>query len=124
MGPPSPRRLNACIPARRPGHMVADAPGDSRPTPLRAAAARAPRIKPMQDRRDKPQPVRWGVPLLARQQAFGYTQEDVKFLMTPMAANGEEAIGSMGNDSPLAALSGKKKTLYHYFKQLFAQVTN
>ncbi|OGA38044.1 MAG: glutamate synthase subunit alpha, partial [Betaproteobacteria bacterium RIFCSPLOWO2_12_FULL_65_110] len=73
---------------------------------------------------DKQQPVRSGVPLLDRQQAFGYTQEDVKFLMTPMAANGEEAIGSMGNDSPLAVLSDKNKTLYHYFKQLFAQVTN
>ncbi|HYC44548.1 MAG TPA: glutamate synthase-related protein [Burkholderiales bacterium] len=62
--------------------------------------------------------------LLDLQQAFGYTQEDVKFLMTPMAANGEEPVGSMGNDSPLAVLSGKNKTLYHYFKQLFAQVTN
>ncbi len=62
--------------------------------------------------------------LLDRQQAFGYTQEDIKFLMTPMAANGEEPVGSMGNDSPLAVLSGKNKTIYHYFKQLFAQVTN
>ncbi|MFM7802319.1 MAG: glutamate synthase central domain-containing protein, partial [Limnohabitans sp.] len=53
-----------------------------------------------------------------------YTQEDFKFLMAPMAANGEEAIGSMGNDSPLAVLSNKNKSLYHYFKQLFAQVTN
>ena len=63
-------------------------------------------------------------PLLDRQQAFGYTQEDVKFLMAPMALAGEEATGSMGNDSPLAVLSSKNKTLYHYFKQLFAQVTN
>jgi len=63
-------------------------------------------------------------PLLDRQQAFGYTQEDIKFLMTPMAANGEEAIGSMGNDSPLAVMSNKNKPLYNYFKQLFAQVTN
>jgi glutamate synthase (NADPH/NADH) large chain len=62
--------------------------------------------------------------LLDRQQAFGYTQEDVKFLMAPMAANGEEGIGSMGNDSPLAVLSSKNKPLYNYFKQLFAQVTN
>ncbi|MBP1690590.1 MAG: glutamate synthase subunit alpha, partial [Deltaproteobacteria bacterium] len=62
--------------------------------------------------------------LLDRQQAFGYTQEDVKFLMAPMAAAGEEAIGSMGNDSPLAVLSDKSKPLYSYFKQLFAQVTN
>jgi len=62
--------------------------------------------------------------LLDRQQAFGYTQEDLKFLMAPMAANGEEGIGSMGNDSPLAVLSDKNKPLFNYFKQLFAQVTN
>jgi glutamate synthase (NADPH/NADH) large chain len=62
--------------------------------------------------------------LLDRQQAFGYTQEDLKFLMAPMALAGEEAIGSMGNDSPLAVMSSKNKTLYHYFRQLFAQVTN
>jgi len=62
--------------------------------------------------------------LLDRQQAFGYTQEDLKFLIAPMAANGEEAVGSMGNDSPLAVLSDKNKPLYNYFKQLFAQVTN
>ncbi len=64
------------------------------------------------------------IPLLDRQQAFGYTQEDIKFLMSPMAASGEEAIGSMGNDSPLAVISNKDKILYNYFKQLFAQVTN
>jgi glutamate synthase (NADPH/NADH) large chain len=64
------------------------------------------------------------VPLLDRQQAFGYTQEDIKFLMSPMAVNAEEAVGSMGNDSPLAVMSNKNKTLYNYFKQLFAQVTN
>jgi len=64
------------------------------------------------------------VSLLDRQQAFGYTQEDLKFLMSPMAAAGEEGIGSMGNDSPLAVLSNKNKPLYNYFKQLFAQVTN
>jgi len=64
------------------------------------------------------------VGLLDRQQAFGFTQEDVKFLMAPMAAAGEEALGSMGNDSPLAVLSDKNKPLYNYFKQLFAQVTN
>ena len=62
--------------------------------------------------------------LLDRQQAFGYTQEDIKFLMSPMAVAGEEGIGSMGNDSPLAVLSDKNKPLYNYFKQLFAQVTN
>jgi glutamate synthase (NADPH/NADH) large chain len=62
--------------------------------------------------------------LLDRQQAFGYTQEDLKFLMAPMAVGGEEATGSMGNDSPLAVMSNKNKPLYNYFKQLFAQVTN
>ena len=62
--------------------------------------------------------------LLDLQQAFGMTQEDIKFLMAPMALNAEEGIGSMGNDSPLAVLSGKNKPLYNYFKQLFAQVTN
>ncbi|MET0510019.1 MAG: glutamate synthase central domain-containing protein, partial [Burkholderiaceae bacterium] len=73
------------------------------------------------DLQDEPQPAE---SLLDRQQAFGYTQEDLKFLMAPMAANGEEAVGSMGNDSPLAVLSEKNKPLYNYFKQLFAQVTN
>jgi glutamate synthase (NADPH/NADH) large chain/glutamate synthase (ferredoxin) len=62
--------------------------------------------------------------LLDRQQAFGFTQEDIKFLIAPMATLGEEAIGSMGNDSPLAVLSDRNKPLYNYFKQLFAQVTN
>ncbi|HWV63768.1 MAG TPA: glutamate synthase central domain-containing protein, partial [Oxalicibacterium sp.] len=64
------------------------------------------------------------ISLLDRQQAFGYTQEDLKFLMAPMAVLGEEATGSMGNDSPLAVMSNKLKPLYSYFKQLFAQVTN
>ncbi len=62
--------------------------------------------------------------LLDQQQAFGYTQEDVKFLLAPMAENGEEGIGSMGNDSPLAVLSERNKPLYNYFRQMFAQVTN
>ena len=64
------------------------------------------------------------LPLLERQQAFGFTQEDIKFLLAPMAKNGEEGIGSMGNDSPLAVLSSKNKPLYNYFRQMFAQVTN
>ena len=62
--------------------------------------------------------------LLDRQQAFGFTQEDLKIVLTPMAVNGEEAIGSMGNDSPLAVMSQRSKPLYNYFHQLFAQVTN
>src|SRR3989344_486899 len=62
--------------------------------------------------------------LLDVQQAFGYTQEDIKFILQPMMTAGEESIGSMGNDSALPVLSNKPKLLYTYFKQLFAQVTN
>ena len=62
--------------------------------------------------------------LLDRQQTFGYTQEDIKILMTPMGAAGEEAIGSMGTDTPISALSDRSKLLFTYFKQNFAQVTN
>ncbi|MDR2164057.1 MAG: glutamate synthase large subunit [Zoogloeaceae bacterium] len=62
--------------------------------------------------------------LLDRQQAFGYTQEDLKFILEPMAEKGEEPIGSMGNDSALPVLSSRPKVFYNYFKQLFAQVTN
>src|SRR5712672_1027073 len=61
---------------------------------------------------------------LDRQQAFGYTQEDLRILMSPMAIQGEEAVGSMGNDTPISALSDKPKLLFTYFKQNFAQVTN
>ncbi|PTU31265.1 glutamate synthase-related protein [Stenotrophobium rhamnosiphilum] len=64
------------------------------------------------------------VSLLDRQQAFGYTQEDIRIVMAPMSVDGEEATGSMGNDSPPAVMSNKLKPLYSYFKQLFAQVTN
>lgn len=62
--------------------------------------------------------------LLDTQQAFGYSQEDLKFVLQPMLDNGEEGSGSMGNDAALPVLSNKAKTLYNYFKQLFAQVTN
>src|SRR4249919_150257 len=62
--------------------------------------------------------------VLRRQQAFGYTREDVKQLLEPMARAGEEPVGSMGTDTPLAVLSDKPRLLYDYFKQLFAQVTN
>jgi len=64
------------------------------------------------------------VPLLDRQQVFGYTQEDLKVILAPMGQGGEEAIGSMGNDAALPVLSARPKPLYNYFKQLFAQVTN
>jgi glutamate synthase domain-containing protein 2/glutamate synthase domain-containing protein 3 len=61
---------------------------------------------------------------LVRQKAFGYTVEDLRLLMAPMAKDGEEAVGSMGTDTPLAVLSNQPQLLYSYFKQLFAQVTN
>jgi glutamate synthase domain-containing protein 2/glutamate synthase domain-containing protein 1/glutamate synthase domain-containing protein 3 len=62
--------------------------------------------------------------VLLRQQVFGYTHEDLRILMAPMAHKGEEAIGSMGTDTPLAVLSDRQPSLFNYFKQLFAQVTN
>jgi len=62
--------------------------------------------------------------LLDRQQAFGYTQEDMQFFLEPMATSGEDPIGSMGIDTPIAVLSQRPKLLYDYFKQNFAQVTN
>ena len=62
--------------------------------------------------------------LLQRQQAFGYTHEDLRILMAPMAKNGLEPTGSMGTDTALAVLSNRARLLYDYFKQLFAQVTN
>ncbi len=62
--------------------------------------------------------------IIKRQQAFGYTFEELRMLLAPMAQNGVEALGSMGNDAPLAVLSDRPQLLYNYFKQLFAQVTN
>src|SRR3954468_5211466 len=62
--------------------------------------------------------------LLDSQQAFGYTQEDIQFFLEPMAIAGDDPIGSMGSDTPIAVLSNKPKLLYNYFKQNFAQVTN
>jgi glutamate synthase (NADPH/NADH) large chain len=62
--------------------------------------------------------------IVERQRAFGYTDEDLRILLAPMAANAEEAVGSMGTDTPLACLSDKPQPLFHYFKQMFAQVTN
>ncbi len=62
--------------------------------------------------------------VLQRQLVFGYTHEDLRILMAPMAQNGEEPVGSMGTDTSLAVLSNRPRVLYDYFKQLFAQVTN
>ncbi len=70
------------------------------------------------------QTARSNVSLLDRQQTFGYTQESLKFLMIPMAQVGQEAIGSMGTDTPISALSDRPKLLHTYFQQNFAQVTN
>ena len=63
-------------------------------------------------------------PLEKRKVVFGYTQEDIRSIILPMAQNGKEPIGSMGSDTPLAVLSEKPQLIYNYFKQLFAQVTN
>ena len=71
---------------------------------------------------EAPQPDRSS--LLQRQQAFGYTFEDLNMILAPMGRDGVEPIGSMGNDTPLAVLSQKPQPLYNYFQQLFAQVTN
>src|SRR5215216_1204148 len=76
-------------------------------------------LKPVEARE-----ARTDVSLLDRQQAFGYTQEDLQLLMEPMATTGQEAVGSMGTDTPISALSDRSKLLYTYFKQNFAQVTN
>jgi glutamate synthase (NADPH/NADH) large chain len=72
----------------------------------------------------EPRSSRTDVSLLDRQQAFGYTQEDTAILMAPMAVTGQEAVGSMGTDTPISAMSDRSKLLYTYFKQNFAQVTN
>ncbi len=75
-----------------------------------------------------PEPARMHYPdaeaLLLRQRAFGYSDEDLRMILAPMATKGEEPIGSMGTDTPLACLSDKPQSLFNYFKQLFAQVTN
>ncbi len=81
------------------------------------------RIK-LDDLEAEAEPVVANASLLDRQQAFGFTQEDLKHILEPMAKTGEEGTGSMGNDSPLAVLSDRNKPLYNYFRQLFAQVTN
>ena len=62
--------------------------------------------------------------VLRRQRAFGYTEEELRIIITPMAKNGAEPLGSMGTDTPIAALSAKSRLLFDYFAQLFAQVTN
>ncbi len=80
------------------------------------------RIKDLPDAPQSLEPAHLTV--LQRQIGFGYTHEDLRILMAPMARNGEEAIGSMGTDTPLAVLSDRSQPLFNYFRQLFAQVTN
>ncbi len=77
------------------------------------------------ERLDSPKSVKSdAVTIIQRMRAFGYTSEELKMILTPMALHGQEPVGSMGNDTPLAVLSDKPKLLFNYFKQLFAQVTN
>ncbi len=75
-----------------------------------------------------PEPTRMHCPdvetLLRRQRAFGYSDEDLRMILAPMASKGQEPVGSMGTDTPLACLSDRPQSLFNYFKQLFAQVTN
>ena len=78
----------------------------------------------LSDLPERPPRVPRGEPLRSRQLAFGWSQEDMKVILAPLARNAEEAIGSMGNDLALAVLSDHRPLLYGYFKQLFAQVTN
>jgi glutamate synthase (ferredoxin) len=82
-------------------------------------------LKDVPDRSsDRPMPGGREEPLASRQLAFGYTYEDLNLILGPMARDGVEPVGSMGNDTPPAVLSDKPQVLYSYFKQLFAQVTN
>ncbi|MYG94268.1 MAG: glutamate synthase large subunit [Acidimicrobiia bacterium] len=73
---------------------------------------------------DRPLPEPEETPLVVRQQVFGYTHEELKLLLTPMARDAKEALGSMGTDTPVAVLSNRSRLLFDYFQQLFAQVTN
>src|SRR6202790_2094253 len=120
----------------QPGKMLLVDLDEGRLIPDEELKARFARLHPYQEWLDRTQVMleklpaaksrapRSNLALLDRQQAFGYTQEDLKLLMAPMATQGEEAVGSMGNDSPISALSSKSKLLFTYFKQNFAQVTN
>ncbi len=84
------------------------------------------KLEELPDAPETPAPTRpnAAADLLNEQQAFGYTQEDIQLFLEPMAAEGDDPIGSMGTDTPIAVLSAKPKLLYNYFKQNFAQVTN
>ena len=110
-------RRDASSPTRR------SRPSSLLPIPI-SNGSTAPRSACMSCPARRPRRPRTNVSLLDRQQAFGYSQESIKFLMEPMAQTGQEAVGSMGNDTPVSVLSSKPKLLHTYFKQNFAQVTN
>jgi glutamate synthase (NADPH/NADH) large chain len=90
---------------------------------LKATQFKLEELDDPQERRDLSRP-NDTASLLQQQQAFGYTQEDLQFFLEPMASAGDDPVGSMGTDTPIAVLSDKPKLLYNYFKQNFAQVTN
>ena len=124
-GPPAARPHAAGGHRRRPHHSRRRAQG----APVRAGKPYGEWLKANQITLDSlPEPPRVYESdldsIVMRQRAFGYTDEDLRVLMLPMAEKGEEPIGSMGTDTPLACLSDKPQPLFHYFKQLFAQVTN
>jgi glutamate synthase domain-containing protein 2/glutamate synthase domain-containing protein 3 len=120
----------------RPGHMFLVDTGEAREVSDNEVKGKIARQKPyrrwLDENRielrglfDAPKLVRSDPATIAqRMRAFGYTREELKMILTPMAVHGQEPVGSMGNDTPLAVLSEKPKLLFNYFKQLFAQVTN
>jgi glutamate synthase domain-containing protein 2/glutamate synthase domain-containing protein 1/glutamate synthase domain-containing protein 3 len=120
----------------QPGKMLLADLTEGRIVPDAEIKARLSGKQPYQEWLDKqqitldrlPAPPRWHETdfhtILERQRAFGYTEEDLRMIMVPMASTGEEPVGSMGTDTPLACLSDKPQPLFNYFKQLFAQVTN
>ena len=82
-------------------------------------------METLKDLKPKKGPIRYKeIPLGIREVVFGYTEEDLKTIIRPMAELGKEPIGSMGSDTPIAVLSERPQLIYNYFKQLFAQVTN
>ena len=118
--PHVPRRHRARPHRRRRGDQARDRDRASVPAVAQRSSGASRTICPT--RREVPAPDH--DTLLQRQIAFGYTFEDERLILAPMAQSGVEAVGSMGNDTPLAVLSDKPQLLYNYFKQLFAQVTN
>jgi len=120
----------------RPGHMFLVDTGEGREISDNEVKSKIARQKPyrrwLDENRielrglfDTPRLVKTNPRTIAqRMRVFGYTREELQMILTPMAANGQEPVGSMGNDTPLAVLSDKHKLLFNYFKQLFAQVTN